>query len=102
MSYELALLPEAEREWKALDGSVKQIFKKQLQKCLETPRIPKNQLSGYKDYYKIKLTRPQYRLVYHVDDSKRRLTIVAAGSGRISTVVCRIDDPSKLPSAFEN
>ena len=80
MTYELALLPEAEREWKVLDGSVKQIFKKQLQKCLETPRIPKNQLSGYKDYYKIKLTRPQYRLVYHVDDSKRRVTIVAAGS----------------------
>jgi mRNA interferase RelE/StbE len=80
MSYELALLPEAEREWKALDGSVRQIFKKQLQKCLETPRIPKNQLSGYKDYYKIKLTRPQCRLVYHVDDSKRRLTIVATGS----------------------
>ena len=29
---------------------------------------------------KIKLTRPQYRLVYHVDDSKRRLTIIAVGS----------------------
>ena len=29
MSYELALLPEAEREWNGLDGSVKQIFKKQ-------------------------------------------------------------------------
>ncbi len=46
MSYELALLPQAAQEWKGLDGSVKQIFKKQLQKCLETPRIPKNQLSG--------------------------------------------------------
>lgn len=48
MSYELAFLPEAEWEWKRLDGSVKQIFKKQLQRCLETPRIPKNQLAGYK------------------------------------------------------
>ncbi len=80
MRYELALLPQAERECKSLDGSVKQIFKKQLQKCLEAPRIPKNQLSGYPDYYKTKLTRPQYRLVYHVDDSRRRLTIIAIGS----------------------
>ena len=61
-TYKLALLPEAEREWKKLDGAVKQVFKKQLQKCLETPRIPKNQLTGYQDYYKIKLNRPQYRL----------------------------------------
>lgn len=82
MSYELALLPQAEREWKDLDASVRQIFKKKLQKCLETPRIRKNQLSGYKDYYKIKLTRPQYRLVYHIDDSKRRLTIIAVASRR--------------------
>lgn len=80
MHYELALLPEAAREWKALDGSVKQIFKRQLQKCLESPRSPKNQLAGYTDYYKIKLTRPQYRLVYHVDDVKRRITIIAVAS----------------------
>ncbi len=80
MSYKLALLPEAEREWKELDGSVKQLFKKQLQRCLETPCIPKNQLAGYKDYYKIKLARPQYRLVYHVNDAKQCLTIIAVGS----------------------
>ena len=80
MSYELALLPQAEQEWERLDGSVRQIFKKQLQKCLETPRIPKHRLSSYKDYYKIKLTRPQYRLVYHVDDARRRLSVVAVGS----------------------
>ncbi len=80
MSYELALLPQAEREWKGLDGSVRQIFKKRLQKCLEQPRFPKNQPSGYKDYYKIKQARPQYRLVYHVDDSRRRLAIIAVAS----------------------
>lgn len=80
MSYELALLPQAEREWKALDGSVRQLFKSQLQKLLQTSRTPKNQLSGHKDYYKIKLIRPQYRLVYHVDDSKRRITIIAVAS----------------------
>lgn len=49
MSYELAILPEAEKEWQQLDGS-------------------------------IKLTRPQYRLVYHVDDECKRLTIIAVGS----------------------
>jgi mRNA interferase RelE/StbE len=80
MSYELAILPEAEKEWQQLDGSIRQLFKKQLRKCLQHPRIPKKQLSGYSDYYKIKLTRPQYRLVYHVDDERKRLTIIAVGS----------------------
>ena len=79
-TYKLALLPEAEREWKKLDGAVKQVFKKQLQKCLETPRIPKYQLTGYQDYYKIKLNRPQYRLVYHVNDATQRITIIAVDS----------------------
>lgn len=79
-SYELAILSEAEKEWQKLDESVRQFFKKQLEKCLDTPHIPKNRLSGYQDFYKIKLTRPQYRLVYHVDDSRRRLTIVAVAS----------------------
>jgi mRNA interferase RelE/StbE len=51
MSYELAILPEAEKEWQQLDGSIKQLFKKQLRKCLQHPRIPKKQLSGYSDYY---------------------------------------------------
>lgn len=82
MSYELALLPQAEQAWNSLDGSIKQILKKQLQKRLETPRIPKNQLSAYQDYYKIKLARPrpQYRLVHHVDDSRRRRIIIAIAS----------------------
>ena len=80
MSYELAFLPEAAREWKNLDGSVKQVFKKQLQKCLDAPRVPKNRLSGYEDYYKIKLTRPQYRLVYHIDGSRKRVTVIAVAS----------------------
>ena len=80
MSYELAFVPEAAREWKDLDGSVKQLFKKQLQKCLDAPRIPKNLISGHEDYYKIKLTRPQYRLVYHIDDSRKRVTVIAVAS----------------------
>ena len=55
MSYELALLPQAEREWKGLDGSIKQIFKKKLQKCLDTPRIRRISYR-YKDF-----TRSRWR-----------------------------------------
>jgi mRNA interferase RelE/StbE len=96
MSYELAILPEAEKEWQQLDGSVRQLFKKQLQKCLRHPRIPKNQLSGYNDYYKIKLTHPQYRLVYHVDDEHKRLTIIAVGSRQaIYEIWLRLRYPDK-------
>ncbi len=47
---------------------------------LTAPRISKNQLSGHKNRYEIKLTRPQYRLVYRLDDAKRRPTIIAVAS----------------------
>lgn len=45
MSYELAIHPEAEREWAKLDGSVKKRFKEKLAKeRLITPRVAKDAL----------------------------------------------------------
>ena len=81
MSYELAIHPLAEAEWARLDESVKRRFKQKLAKeRLQTPRIAKNALHGLPDCYKIKITTPQFRLAYHVDDKAKRLTILAASS----------------------
>ena len=81
MTYDLAIHPEAEREWAKLDESVKKRFKHQLQKeRLTQPRVTRDALHGLPDVYKIKITTPQFRLAYHVDDDALQVTIVAVSS----------------------
>jgi mRNA interferase RelE/StbE len=81
MSYELAIHPLAETEWARLDPSVKQRFKQKLSKeRLQTPRIAKDVLHGVPDCYKIKITTPQFRLAYHVNDKAKLVTILAVSS----------------------
>jgi mRNA interferase RelE/StbE len=81
MSYELAIHPEAEREWGKLDEAVKRRFKQKLQKeRLIQPRVVKDALHGLADTYKIKITTPQYRLAYHVNDKTRVVTILAVST----------------------
>ena len=81
MSFELAIHPLAEAEWARLDESVKRRFKQKLAKeRLRTPRIAKDALHGLPDCYKIKITTPQFRLAYHVDDKAKRFTILAVSS----------------------
>ena len=81
MNYELAIHPDAEREWLKLDETVKRRFKQKLQKeRLKIPRVAKDALYGVPDVYKIKITTPQFRLAYHVSDQTHRLTILAVSS----------------------
>ena len=81
MSYELAIHPDAEREWGKLDEAVKRRFKQKLQKeRLTNPRVAKDALHGVLDSYKIKITTPQFRLAYHVNDETRCVTILAVSS----------------------
>ncbi len=81
MSYELAIHPEAEREWARLDGSVKKRFKEKLAKeRLIFPRVAKDALRDLPDCYKIKISTPQYRLVYHVNDELGLLTILSVAT----------------------
>ncbi len=78
MNYELAIHPAAEKEWDKLDGSIKQRFKAKLaEERLIEPRVPKDALRDLPDCYKIKITTPQYRLIYHVDDALRLVTLLA-------------------------
>ena len=81
MSYELAIHPEAEKEWGKLDGSIKRRFKEKLAKeRLKHPRVANDSLRELPDCFKIKITTPQFRLIYHVNDAKRILTILSVAS----------------------
>jgi len=81
MSYELAIHPDAEREWARLDESVKRRFRQKLvRERLVQPRVAKDALHGLPDFYKIKITVPQYRVAYHVNDALKLVTLVAVSS----------------------
>ena len=42
--------------------------------------MAKDALHGVPDTYKIKITTPQYRLAYHVDDTTRLVIILAVST----------------------
>lgn len=79
MSYELNFHPDALEEWRKLDNSVRDQFKKKLAERLQNPRVPASQLSGQKDRYKIKTRSVGYRLVYEVRDTEIVVVVVAVG-----------------------
>ncbi len=79
--FSLAIHPDAEREWARLDAATKTRFKAKLAKeRLHHPRVAKDALHGLPDCYKIKITSPQFRLAYHVDDRRRMVTLLAVSS----------------------
>lgn len=80
MPYQLAIHPAAEKEWARLDNSVKARFKTKLAERLQTPHVATAALSGSPNLYKIKITTPQFRLAYHVDDASKQLTILVVTS----------------------
>ncbi|KVC84885.1 type II toxin-antitoxin system RelE family toxin [Burkholderia ubonensis] len=79
MTFELAFLEPALREWKRLDRTVRDQFKSKLAERLENPRIPSAKLHGHPDRYKIKLRSAGYRLVYEVRDTEVIVLVVAVG-----------------------
>jgi len=64
MSYKLSFHPEALAEWRRLDATVREQFKKKLAERLQHPGIPSARLAGHKDRYKIKLRSMGYRAWY--------------------------------------
>lgn len=79
MSYELAFLEEALKEWRGLDANTREQFKKKLAERLANPRVPSAKLTGHPDRYKIKLRSAGYRLVYEVRDKALVVLVVAVG-----------------------
>lgn len=86
MNYELSFHPDALVEWRKLDSSVREVFKKKLAERLQGPRVPSAKLSGHKDRYKIKLRDAGYRLVYEVRDKVLMVIVVAVGKRERNTV----------------
>jgi len=79
MTYELAFLEEALKEWHKLDGGVREQFKNKLAERLKEPRVASAKLSGQTDRYKIKLRTVGYRLVYEVKQSEILVLVIAVG-----------------------
>lgn len=79
MSYKLRFHELALKEWKSLDMSLREQFKKKLEERLEHPRVPSAALSGMPDCYKIKLRAAGYRLVYRVEDEIVFVTVISIG-----------------------
>lgn len=89
MSYELAIHPNAEREWGKLDDAIKRRFRQKLQnEQLIHPRVAKDALHGLQDVNRIKITTPQFRLAYHVNDANRCVTILAVSNRTRCTRCC--------------
>ena len=78
--YTLKFVPDAWREWQALDGSIKQLLKPLLAKRLQNPHVPGSllhrELAGC---YKIKLLKHGYRLVYLVEDKVLVVLVLSVG-----------------------
>jgi mRNA interferase RelE/StbE len=79
MSYELGFHPDALSEWRKLDPSVREIFKKKLTERLLYPQVAAARLSGHQDRYKIKLRSVGYRLVYELREGALIVVVVAVG-----------------------
>jgi mRNA interferase RelE/StbE len=79
MTFKLEFLPSATKEWEKLGATVKEQLKKKLRERLESPRIPSAALHGMPNCYKIKLRQSGYRLVYHVEDQRVTVVVVAVG-----------------------
>lgn len=79
MTYGLAFLDEALKEWRKLDSVTRDQFKSKFAERLLNPKIPSARLHGDKERYKIKLRNAGFRLVYEVRDRELLVLVVAVG-----------------------
>jgi len=78
--YRLKFVPDAWREWQALDGSIKQALKPLLAKRLLVPHVQGAQLHReLAGCYKIKLLKQGCRLVYMVEDDELVVLVLSVG-----------------------
>jgi mRNA interferase RelE/StbE len=84
MAYRVEFLPEAAREFDALDGSLKAMAAKQIDKLAERPEIGEPlghrlglDLTGYRKLY---FGKKSYRIIYEIQG--QRLVVLIIGIGR--------------------
>jgi mRNA interferase RelE/StbE len=86
MTYNLEFKESALKEWRKLDNSIREQFKKKLAERVENPRLDSAKLSGMPNCYKIKLKSLGYRLVYQVEDERLVVIVIAVGKREGSVV----------------
>ena len=95
--YRLFFVPSALKEWQGLDGSVKEPMRDLLRKRLDNPHVPGGALHGpLEGYYKIKLRKQGYRLVYGVENDRLIVMVMAVDKREDGTayrsVLTRLDE----------
>ena len=83
MAYKVEFLLEAAREFEALDGSLKKIAAKQIDKLAERPELGESlgtrmgiNLTGYRKMY---FGKKGYRIVYEIQRQKLVILIIGIG-----------------------
>lgn len=79
MRYELEFLVSALKEWRRLDSTTREQFRKKLRERCDDPHIPSARLSGSRNRYTIKLRSAGYRLAYEVEDHRLVVVVIAVG-----------------------
>ena len=79
MTFRLVFKQDAQKEWRKLDSTIREQFKKKLKQRLISPRVESARLNGMNNCYKIKLRSAGYRLVYEVRDQEVVVSVVAVG-----------------------
>ena len=79
MTYSLAFVESALKEWRKLAPHLREHFKEKLRERLNNPHVASARLHGLPNCYKIKLRTAGYRLVYRVDDKIVVVTVIAVG-----------------------
>ncbi len=79
MACALLFLPSALKEWRRLDGPIREQLKKKLAERLEAPDVAAARLHGSANRYKIKLRASGFRLVYALDAEQATVTVIAVG-----------------------
>ena len=84
MAYKVEYLPDAAQEFEALDGSLKKIAAKQIDKLAERPELGEPlgkrmgiDLTGYRKMY---FGKKAYRIIYEIQ--RQRLVILIIGIGK--------------------
>jgi mRNA interferase RelE/StbE len=77
MTYSLAFVETALKEWRKLAPNIREQLKSKLRERLEQPHVPASRLHDLPNCYKIKLRSAGYRLVYQVNDKIVLVTVIA-------------------------
>ena len=79
MTYSLKFDNRALKEWRKLDGDIREQFKNKLKERLANPIVPSARISGAEGCFKIKLRSVGYRLVYQVVEREIVVLVLAVG-----------------------